>query len=294
MRGRSAFLGVAFAALASAAAARAADTVVRISVTVPEGPVTPGKAFPVTVVRSWPAGWTPRPFSEDDLLPLVARTLDVTVASDGGREREERRLLAWLFARETVEGEVPPFSARPPDGTAAEVAEGGTWRVPVAPEVDAAAPGKAELPREPFALEREGVSEPRPWRAALVLAVAAAIGGALLLARARGRANRGAEVDREPSWAALRLAAERGEPVHALLATRVRDHVGRLAGVDARARSTDELVVAARDVLGRDDAGVVALLAELDRARFSARAPSPAEALAAVDRVRRLVAEGAP
>ncbi len=122
------------------------DVPLKIKAGAPE--VELGKAFPLTVVRTWSRGQEPAAWSDEALAPLEVRLLEVAHREDDRRVEETRRYLGYAFTLTDVS--VPGLE------------------LTVKRALDPEAPGPAELPGEPL-------PEPTsPWSWAL--------GGAALLA----------------------------------------------------------------------------------------------------------------
>ena len=154
------------------------------AVTLPDGSVEFGRAFPLTFTRVVRRGATAEP--EPSLAPLTTR-LEATTTWSGDDDvpevpevMEERRYLAWAFALGAVEL---------PDATLHVTSS--------LPDGDA---GRPELPEELLEL-------PRSDRTTWIVALAAAIGAALLGLAVR-RVRRRASAGRSAAPSAERISAD--------------------------------------------------------------------------------------
>ena len=89
-----------------------------------------GKAFPLTVVRTWRRGRTPAAWDDEALAPLAVRLLETTHRENDRRVEETRRYRGYAFSLTDVR--VPGLELR------------------VKRALDPATPGPAELPGEPL------------------------------------------------------------------------------------------------------------------------------------------------
>jgi hypothetical protein len=257
-----------------------------VAVTLPEGPVVPGRGFPLTVVRSWSKDLVPAAFHERALAPLVLRPETTSRRESASHVEETRRFRAYAFSREDVR--VPPLrlSARPAGGGPERTVPSDGILVRVRPEVDADDPGLPETPEAP----------PKPpgprWPVLAGLAAAALALGAFLLLRARRRAPpppAAAPAPAGPSAAEralARLAALRARVPEDAAGARadvgeacetVRGFLAEGLGIPAFFRTTDELVADARA------AGLAPVLAGCDAVKFAAASPDEAARLRLLD-----------
>lgn len=273
-------------------------------------PVLPGRAFPLSVVRTWRADLTPEAFEERSLAPLVLVLSGVSRREDRGRVEETRRYDAYAFAREDVRVPQVVLRASPPDGGPPLKATSQRFRLRVEPSVEARAPGPPELP--------EGLLPPpgRPWAwiaAGLGLLVATALGFVARRRAGRRHPPSGAPAPAAPAppaphaLALARLAAlaaaapgdaaSRARDVEAL-ADALRDYVAGTTGVPARTRTSEELLGALPAAFEPQREALRGLLARCDLVKFATHAPSAAERAAALEQATAIVratarAEGA-
>lgn len=133
------------------------DVPLRISAGAAE--VELGKAFPLTVVRTWRRGQAPAAWNDEALAPLEVRLQEIAQREDDRRVEETRRYLGYAFSLTGIS--LPGLELR------------------VKRSLDPETPGPAELPGEPLA-------EPTPpWSWA---AVGAALLAAFVLLLRRRRA----------------------------------------------------------------------------------------------------------
>jgi hypothetical protein len=195
----------------------------RVAVTADEGDVTPGKAFPLTVVRSWNKDLVPAAFDERALAPLVVRSEGTSRRESRTHVEETRRYRAYAFALADVR--VPPlaFAARPMGGGAEKAAVGDGLVLRVRPDVDRAEPGPPELPGDPPAPP----TSRWPWVAGAAAAILAA--AAFVAARARRRPVAPPSGDVVP--------AARGPSAADRALARLEEIRARAPGGEARARA---------------------------------------------------------
>jgi hypothetical protein len=236
------------------------DEPLRVTTTVET--VELGRAFPLTVVRTWNAGEAP---GEPELAPLAVRLVDTARRERNGRVQETRRYVAHAFGDVRLPG----------------------LDLEVRRTLDPAAPGKAELP--------ERAPDRFPW----FLPVGAAMLLALfLIVRARRAAPAPpppAVPEQEPPPPHAR-ALERVERLRARLDADVeefyreatallRDYVGERDGVDADVLTAPELAALAPPLS--------APLAHCDLVRFAGYAPTRDERARLLDDAAAFVKESA-
>jgi hypothetical protein len=262
-----------------------------IRVEVPDGEVAFGRAFPLTVVRTWSHELIPEEWSEEALAPLSVRLIEATTREDRRRGAATRRYQAHAFRRGELVVPPVPFRARPKDGSAERTAAAPELRLRVRSALADGPPGAPELPGGPLA---------RPGRTLPWLAAAAALLTALALAGWRVARRRrlpdplpSAPVPPAPPPPHLRALARldelrarepaddaANEAWHVDAASIVREYVGERFGVRALERTTAELLPAApaehRELL----AGV---LRRCDRVKFAAERPGSTERAALLE-----------
>jgi hypothetical protein len=256
------------------------------AVTLPDGPVEFGRAFPLSLTRVVRRGTAEEP--EPSLAPLTTRLEATTTWSGDDVEPnvvEERRYLAWSFALGEVElpGATLHVTSSLPDGDA----------------------GRPELPEELLEL-------PRSDRTTWIVALASMIGAALLawalrIARRRASARPVAapSADRLPAdaRARARLQQLRRRPLddgaavlalHDEASALLRDYLEERFEPRTPARTSEQLLedAALERALGaapRRRLG--ALLPPLDRVRFGRGHAPPAAALQLLDELDAFVGE---
>jgi hypothetical protein len=207
------------------------DRPLRITAGAPE--VELGKAFPLTVVRTWHKGDAPAAWDDAALAPLEVRLLETSRREDDRRVEETRRYLGYAFSLADVS--LPGLELR------------------VRRALDPEAPGPAELPGDLL-------PEPSPWRAwAAVGAILLALFALFMWMSSRRRRSAAAAPAPAvgppapgPHVRALeRLARLRGrqpqgrEEISAFYVEAsqvVRDYVGERFAVHATVMTTEELV----------------------------------------------------
>lgn len=259
-----------------------------IEVLAPLEPVTPARAFDLTLVRRWhkrlgdlagDGAW------ERAFAPLVVRLARVERREDAQRVEETRVYHAYAMSRSDVV--VAPVAWRP---ASAPNLAASTPRLTlrVRPEVDADDPGPSEIPPTPAAPPSRA---PSAWIAgALALAL-------LLLARARLRTRAATTpaslAPAPPDSAAFdaareALAALAGQPAPEVVAeaTRiVRLALERRLKLPALCRTREELLAAA-DARACAPPALDRLLALADHAHYGRHAPTDREAAQALDDAR--------
>lgn len=293
-------VGAGLLAPVSVASEREADVSVRLEG--PSMPVAPGRAFPVTVIRTWPVGWEPSPWAADAFAPsvpgarLAVRALESSRHRIDGRVEERRTFDVWAFALEGFTLAPPATVATDPEGRVVPAATGDEWPVVVHRALDAAAPGDVELPREPHALESVSGASGVEWWAGLLGFGALGVGAWSVLRRRRRAAPKSPSEVARAALAALRGRARGGSAAEARSATAataevVREYLAAAYRVPAPERSREELALLVRDVPGLDAAELDLLLAGCDRVKFARHAPTSDEAAAVVDAALRLVTD---
>jgi hypothetical protein len=222
-----------------------------------------GRAFPLTVVRTWNKGEAP---GEPDLAPLAVRLLDSTRREQGGRVQEVRRYTAHAFGDVRLPG----------------------LDLEVQRTLDPAAPGPVELP--------ERAPARFPWEFALGAVAALAL---FLVLRARRTAPPpppAAEPPAEAPPPAHERALERlaqlrqridadAEEFYGEATALLRDYVGERFDVGAEVLTGPELTAIAP--------GLGTPLAHCDLVRFAGHAPTVAERTRLLDDATAFVKETA-
>jgi hypothetical protein len=281
-----------FAALAPGACRRAAPPRAPGpggAVALPDGPIEFGRAFPLSLTRVVRRGATAEP--EPSLAPLTTR-LEATTTWSGDDDVpevvEERRYLAWAFVLDAVElpGASLHVTSSLPDGNA----------------------GRPELPEELLELPR---SDRTTWIVALAAAIGAALLGLILrIVRRRERVDRSAAPSAErisaDARARARLQQLRRRPLddgaavlalHDEASALLRDYLGERFEPSAPARTSEELLEDAaleRAIGAAPRRRLVALLPPLDRVRFGRGRALPAAARQLVDELESFVGETSP
>jgi hypothetical protein len=296
---RAAVLVLALAACRDRVPIDGADASLRV--TADAGEVECGRAFGVTVVRTWREDLVPDEWSDRALAPLEARLLDVRRRDDGAHVEETRRFECRAFALEDVAISRPSFSARPRGGGAPIVATAGDVRVHVKPAVDRAAPGVPELPGEPL-------REPFPWAlwTAVTAALVAALGfGARVLCRRAPNAqplpSPRTSSPREKALARIErlrasdptTPAER-EAFHVEAADLVREYLEQRFAIRALEMTTEELRASPSVASGVAPAHrdlLAGFLGRFDLAKFGREPATAGERATLLDAAERFVRE---
>jgi hypothetical protein len=123
------------------------DLAVRIEV---QTEVEFGKAFALSVVRTWSKDLVPESFDDAALSPLVARLDGAEQRDDGTRIEETLRYRCYAFTRGALTIPAPSLRARPLGGGEIEEVTGEPVLLLVSSALPLEAIGPAELPRGPF------------------------------------------------------------------------------------------------------------------------------------------------
>lgn len=208
------------------------DAPLRVTTSVSE--VEVGRAFPLTVVRTWDAGTNPDPWDESALEPLLVRLEETRRRRRDGRVEETLRYRAHALALGTV-------------GVSAADLE-----LSVRPQLDAAAPGPVEWPGDVL-------EEPPSWFSLTVGATFVVFVLALLLLALNRQPSVAAEPPTAPpapppqDAALRRLRALREDAVrdsdgvlafHVELADVLRDYAHARYAVPAAMMTTEEVTAA--------------------------------------------------
>ncbi len=106
-----------------------------------------GKAFTITVIRSFPEGFSPDEFLEESLFPLLLQSGSLTRGRNEGRIEETLEFQCYAFSLEDI-SVVPRFRGKTA-GSADELEVFGDEVVfKITPSVDPTAPGAFELPSD--------------------------------------------------------------------------------------------------------------------------------------------------
>lgn len=231
-----------------------------------------GRAFPLTVVRTWSRAQAPAAWNDEALAPLEVRLLEVARREDDRRVEETRRYLGYAFTLTDVS--LPGLELR------------------VRRSLDPEAPGPAELPGEPL-------PEPSfPWSWAVV-GVALLAAFVLLLRRRRAPAATAAPAPAPvppppgPHVRALkRLARLRARHPQGRDETQayyieasglVRDYVAERFALPADVMTTEQLVA--------HQAPLSRVLAPCDLVKFARHAPTATEREQLLDAAESYVRE---
>jgi hypothetical protein len=259
-------------ALAAACGEEAPIPAAPLTITAAAPEVELGKAFPLTVVRTWSKGHTPAPWDDAALAPLEVRLLETSRREDGRRVEETRRYRGYAFSLTDVR--LPGLELR------------------VKRALDPKSPGPAELPGEPL---------PEPTSRWPLWAVGAALLGAFVLLLRRRRAP--------PTLAAPAPAPEPPPPgPHVLALERIdrlrgqephgrdeisafyieasgllRDYVGERFNVRADVMTTEELI--------EIQASLARVLPDCDLVKFARHEPTASERERLLDRAEAFVRE---
>lgn len=262
------------------------------------GTVAFGAPFALVVERQWPDGWTPQPFDDGVLAPLLveAPTVDVE-RGDGGRWTERRRYTARATAVGALVGKAWPVRFRGPDGDVRQLEA-------VLPPLRVT----SVLPTPPGDVEWAFDVRDEPWRRgwlwAAVALCALGLGGlwwrgrrALPVPGVAAPPPAGEPAPHAAALAALRALASPGDADRASiaafygeLARIVREYAGARFGVPALVRTSEELGVAVS--VGR--VPLAECLAACDLVKFAAARPAPAAHAAAHAAACRFVDLAAP
>ncbi|MHC4973711.1 MAG: hypothetical protein ACYTG3_15405 [Planctomycetota bacterium] len=271
MRGHRRFL-VLFLALAAACGDETPipDAPLTIRAGAPE--VELGKAFPLTVVRTWSRGQAPAAWNDEALAPIEVRLLEATRREDDRRVEETRRYLGYAFSLTDVR--VPGLELR------------------VKRALDPATPGPAELPGE--------LAEPSsPWPTWAAVGAALLAGFVLLLRRRKMPPAVAAPVaSPEPPapgphvralerLARLRRQQPQGhdetQAYYVEASEAVRDYVGERFAVPADVMTTEQLIEA--------QAPLARMMPACDLVKFARHAPTATERERLLDAAETYVRE---
>ncbi|MFM8981004.1 MAG: hypothetical protein ACKOSS_11160 [Planctomycetia bacterium] len=214
----------------------------------PAGPVTPGRAFPLTVVARWSKAYgelAPTLQLERAFPPLLLELEQVERREDSQRVEEARTYRAYAMTRQDVTLAPATWAPAP---AAAPAVRAATPRstVRVRPEVDAADAQQPEVPLPTL-------QAPRPralgWLAVASVLLLLALEGLWLRRRRRAQAARAHPAVAAPVPGAARTALEALaalEPAAQLqaLAARVRAALAQ-AGLPATSRTTPQTLALA-------------------------------------------------
>ncbi|MHC4137539.1 MAG: hypothetical protein ACYTDU_12650 [Planctomycetota bacterium] len=230
-----------------------------------------GKAFPLTVVRTWSRGQVPAAWNDEALAPLEVRLVETSRREDERRVEETRRYQGYAFSLTDVR--VPGLELR------------------VKRALDPAAPGPAELPGEPLP---EPSSRWPTWAAVGVALLAAFV---LLLRRRQAPAPPPAPAP-ETSPPAPHLRAlqrldrlRRQQPLghdeisayYVEASGLVRDYVAERFEVSAAVMTTEELIEL--------KAPLARVLPDCDLVKFARHAPTASERGQLLDRAETFLRE---
>ncbi len=249
----------------------AAGPDVELRITAESTRVDFGKAFELTVVRTWNKKTTAAPWLDDALTPLVVRLVERSQREVGDRFEETRRYRAYAFKTGTVTLHVAPAPA---------------LQFQVRPVLETSTTGAVELPRGPFRL-------PTPWPLWPLPAAAATIAVAWFLRRSMGHRGTGTVGLRGPALQRLAALHER-QPTNPdeLRAWHVEASAVLRGYVDARfqigvPQMTTEQVARVTGLVPRTT--LVTLLAPCDLAKFARHQPSANDRDALVTRIQQFI-----
>jgi hypothetical protein len=274
--------------------APAAQGEAALRVLAPERAVTFGAPFELVVEREWDEGLVPEPFDETALPPLALVLEEREERRAAGRVVETLRYRAQAFAPGEVRVPAAELRALPVGGGEPVTARSEELALEVRSSLPPDDAGRPEPPPGPL---------PEPARKAPLLGLLAA--GAALLALAawswrrwtRRPGERAAATPAERALAALEQLDPRAPAPCAFAAgAALREYVAARYALPTTARTSEELLALPETAraLGDERRALLAeLLARIDRARFSGRAPDEAGARALVDGVRRFVTDDA-
>ncbi len=263
-----------------------------VEITTPDPHVELGKAFPLTVVRTWTESGGAHEWRDELLAPLVVRLVDTSLCNEAGRIEETRRYDAYAFARGEITVEQP---------------SGGPLRIHVGSALPAGEAGAPELPGGPLlapisARSTRAFAVAVVAAAALLVALAGGLAAARKRARRRGRAPTTppavppdvvalARLDHLRRQGALDLEQTRATFVES--AALLRDYLHERFAAPATFLTTEELADAPS--LHPLAAAHHELLAELltgcDQVKFARRESPHGERAALLDRAERFVLE---
>lgn len=268
-----------------------------------------GRAFPLTVVRSWSEDLVPEAWSDRQLAPLVVKPAGTEQRRRGGRVVETRRFDAYAFVSGPLRLERVALRARPlvggggPESERSAVA--GLLELEVRPAILDEDDGAAEFPDGPLA-----PADRRWWWKPGLAAVLVALVLLILKRRAAGSGGSSSS-SRAPGLSARDRAAREAldaldhlralEPAAAaafdrdavLIASLLRGFLARAFDLPGPRRTTEELLGLSRARFGDAApclAPLAACLAYCDREKFgppaallAARARALAEAVRFVE-----------
>jgi hypothetical protein len=288
-------------ALAGAGCSRALpipDRDLALSVTaVEETPL--GRAFDLTVERSWNALLTPEPWRDELLAPLRVVPLAVDRRDDGVHVAERRRFRAYAFVAGRLT--LPPIALHATDahGRVRSIAS-----APLSIEVRTAAPPGSELegPEGPLFPAQAARDHDRFLISVLILA-AAAVAALLLLRHRRAAPPPAAAPAAEPPArrALARLAALRAtgaddaaadDRFHVEAAALLKEFVADRFALPVLERTTEEIAAEPAASLPRSTE-LVRLLGRCDRVKFSAARSDAGARSELLDASARFVEESA-
>jgi hypothetical protein len=276
------------------------DVDLAVRVTAATDVVELGRAFPVTVVRTWRRGLEPEPWRDELLAPLVLKLESEQRREDARHFEEMRRYRGYAFAAGEISVPAPTVVARGGAGEAPVTASAEPIVLRVRPALDPSAPGAAELPGDPLPL-------PAPWRT-WALAAAAIVAGMAIAQRARRRrapdtpapAPPAAAAEKGPATAALRaietLRAREprdqaeSDAWHVDAAAIVRTYASARFGVHARESTSEELTSAVAVATGgAPSAPLRDVLFACDAVKFGLSATTADERARVLDRAAEFV-----
>lgn len=282
------------------------DKDIQVRITAGADEVELGKAFPLTVVRTWSRELLPDEWSDGQLSPLVVR-LKETMRREDDRHVEETRLYeCYAFSLEDVTIPAPLFKARPKDDGPARVVSGKEVTLRVKRLLNPESPGSAELPGE--LLPKRSTFPWLPWSGggAAVLA-----GLVLLFWHLRRRAERLGAMPAVPIVAPHVRALERLQRLrmrqpnsaseidsyYVEASALMREYIGERFAMRVQERTTEEFLTAPQtaQLLKHSHRAVLEeFLTRCDFVKFGRHAPNAPDREKLLEAAERFVEETRP
>ncbi len=242
-----------------------------------------GRAFPVTVTRTWSSAGSVDDWDAAALAPLDVRLVDASRREDGDRVVEVHRYVARAFSLVDVIVEPPPFTVTT-GGAEATTVVGPPLTIRVRTMLDPAEPGAPELPSKLLA-------EPFSWavfarRSAAGLLLVLVIGAIVWRGLERRRPAAPVVSARERALARLRELRERTidsaaevEAFYVEAAALVREYLRDELALTAPSWTTEQIVASGATMDGLGDArrGLAEILTGCDQVKFADRHASDGE-----------------
>jgi hypothetical protein len=264
--------------------------------------VKPGEAFPLEVKRSWSKKLLPAEWSDDQLLPLRVRLVDVALRENGTHIEETLHYQCHAFSLDEILIPAPTFRAWPKDGGGERMAVAEDLRIRIEPALDPESPGPAELPCGML-----DVPVPFPWLTWISGgAIAIALLGLLWYVqhRVRIRAALRAKSPPPPHVRALErlgrlragqpASAEEIDAFHVEASSLVREYIDERFDVQAPEMTTEQFLASPMTQRALEDAHCILLadfLNQCDRVKFGRHVPAKEDRERLLDSAQRFIEE---